>query len=262
MKKLLIVVCLLFPLLLFAAQADQTVQTDHFEADLPGEWISLGAMYLSSEKAVLDFEEFPFEGYSEASMDANSEVIVTLFAEGFVKNMADYGDNLRSEPLEVAGKPSALITFTNISGRDQYVACTWGEEVIGYMVYLDLYGDTPMDDFVNILSSLRKKDDTKAAVGDNAAAKKEVTVPAGEWVVGKDIPAGEYSIKYGGRYSNGGISFVVWRRAVSEYSNHGLICNQVVSNASPIGKLSLEDGNIVVIKNGPAVFGPPVSLGF
>lgn len=91
---------------------------------------------------------------------------------------------------------------------------------------------------------------------------KEVEVPQGEWRVGQDIPAGEYSVSYNGTAKNGGLAFQVWRKAVDEFSDKGLVYNNVISYGAPIGKVVLEEGWIVIIKHSPAKFAPPLSLDF
>lgn len=259
MKKLFTVACVLCALLLCSAWADQTISTDHFEMDLPGHWLDLSPLYINDDHAVLDFEEFPFADYSEAFMDTNAEFVVTMFKEGFIKNTSDYGGNLRSEPMEVAGKPSALITYTTKAGNTQYAAFAWTDEVIGFMVYADLYTTTPKENFIALASTMRRKGDAPAAT--QPPSGRAVEIPNGEWIVGKGIPVGDYSVRYAG-VRGGGMAFQVWRSAVGDYSNNGLIYNELVTADSPLGRISLNSGYIVVIKNGPALFGYPIKPGF
>lgn len=89
---------------------------------------------------------------------------------------------------------------------------------------------------------------------------KEVTVPAGEWTVGEDIPEGSYSIKdVDGKYTN----VFVWGRAKEDYeSGGGLLVNSNVGyNGSSIGKVQLRKGNILVVSD-PVILAPAQSLGF
>ena len=86
---------------------------------------------------------------------------------------------------------------------------------------------------------------------------KKVEVPVGVWRIGEDIPAGTYCI-----ISNESSTLVqVWRNAINDYSDHGLIYNEVISSSSPYGKMILEDGWIFTA-NDPVIFSPPMSLGF
>lgn len=86
---------------------------------------------------------------------------------------------------------------------------------------------------------------------------KEVTVPAGTWSIGKDIPAGSYSIKT----EKGKVNVCVWKKAVDDYSNNGLAYNELISPDSPLGRVELKEGWILDIGK-PIVFAPPLSLGF
>lgn len=86
---------------------------------------------------------------------------------------------------------------------------------------------------------------------------KEATVPGGEWVVGVDIPAGTYSIT---PVSSSSL-ILIWRKAIDNYSNNGLVFNQNVKQKDPIGRIVLEAGWIFTNSNA-VIFTPPVSLGF
>lgn len=81
---------------------------------------------------------------------------------------------------------------------------------------------------------------------------KEVTVPAGTWTVGSDIPAGAYSA----------------RSATGELAR--LICTTPsgrqkesiwLSSNKVLGKILLEDGDTVELTD-QVVFSPPLSIGF
>ena len=94
--------------------------------------------------------------------------------------------------------------------------------------------------------------------------ENDVIVPPGVYVVGVDIPAGDYTIspqpiEYNYTY----ISAYADDRHYMEYStfhffNAGLFANK----NDYIGKLSLAEGNIVKIEDGAAVFSPYQGLGF
>ena len=87
---------------------------------------------------------------------------------------------------------------------------------------------------------------------------KEVVVPAGNWVVGVDIPAGTYSIRTEAR----SCGLTVWRKAIDDYSNNGLYYNEVIGkDKKDCGKIELSDGMVVCLSN-DAIFSPPKSLGF
>ena len=85
---------------------------------------------------------------------------------------------------------------------------------------------------------------------------KAVTVPAGQWKVGEDIPAGSYSISVEEK------SLVnVWKKAPQDFSDNGMLFNEIIQPESPYGKMVLETGWIVT-NSKPIIFSPPISLGF
>ena len=90
---------------------------------------------------------------------------------------------------------------------------------------------------------------------------KEVTIPIGTYVIGEDIPAGDYTVTYTGRVQSclciypdiksvGGIDFTFH------------ILNPTVYDSSSIGKLSLSDGQVLEITYGSVIFTPYKGLGF
>ena len=87
---------------------------------------------------------------------------------------------------------------------------------------------------------------------------KEVTVPAGTLVVGQDIPEGVYCIK---NDTNRYVNFTVWRKEMDNYSNNGLVYNELIKGGDSFGRIELKTGWIFV-SGYQLVFTPPVSLGF
>lgn len=81
---------------------------------------------------------------------------------------------------------------------------------------------------------------------------KEVTVPSGTWTVGKDIPAGEYSLLPG---DEGG--YIRLKRGGKNIVSQGIRDQNDV-----YGKIELQDGDIVQIERGSIIFAPPIGLGF
>lgn len=86
---------------------------------------------------------------------------------------------------------------------------------------------------------------------------KQVEVPGGQWIVGKDIPAGIYSITP----SSSSSLIQIWRKAIDDYKNNGLVFNQAVKKKDPIGRIILEEGWIFTNSHA-VIFTPSVSLGF
>ena len=87
---------------------------------------------------------------------------------------------------------------------------------------------------------------------------KEVTVPAGTWVVGQDIPEGVYSIRNNTKQY---VNFSVWREEKDNYSNNGLVYNELIKGGDSFGRIELKTGWIFV-SGYQLVFTLPVSLGF
>ena len=68
------------------------------------------------------------------------------------------------------------------------------------------------------------------------------TVPAGEWTVGEDFPAGAYKLELTTR----GVTIHVWGAAYKDYTtNGGLIVSDY--RETGYGKLVLRPGNILII---------------
>ena len=85
---------------------------------------------------------------------------------------------------------------------------------------------------------------------------KSVEVPCGIYTVGKDIPAGEYSITMG----KNGLYICIKRPTKNSYN---LLVNQGITKPeSMIAHIELLDGDTVEISGALAVFAPPVALGF
>ena len=85
---------------------------------------------------------------------------------------------------------------------------------------------------------------------------KKSEVPAGQWVVGEDIPAGTYSI------TAASSSLVrVWKKEVNNYKDGGLLFNQVLNSKEPLGKMKLDAGWIFDTSD-MVIFAPAASLSF
>lgn len=79
---------------------------------------------------------------------------------------------------------------------------------------------------------------------------KEVAVPAGEYKVGEDIPAGAYTVKAKL------LSVLTTHEKNGEYGDM-----YTLNSDKPIGKLTLEEGESVQI-TGSVIFTPYAGLGF
>ena len=83
---------------------------------------------------------------------------------------------------------------------------------------------------------------------------KQVTVPGGTWIVGKDIPAGSYSISPG---EKGG--YITIKRPGEKFS---IISQGIRKESSRIGKIDLINGDSVLIDDGSLIFAPAIGLEF
>ena len=79
----------------------------------------------------------------------------------------------------------------------------------------------------------------------------EVVVPMGEYIVGEDIPAGVYKVVTGDGYCN-----------LEVYSNGKKIHDYDSLSPETIGKLTLENGQTVLVKYDSVTFSPYKGLGF
>ena len=82
---------------------------------------------------------------------------------------------------------------------------------------------------------------------------KEVTVPGGTWIVGKDIPAGTYSIT---PTDSGGYI------EITDKSGNSIVNQGIRNMENAIGKVELLDGYVVYIERGSVIFSPAIGLGF
>lgn len=87
---------------------------------------------------------------------------------------------------------------------------------------------------------------------------KETRVPAGQYTVGVDIPAGVYSITWATDYT---MSFVEIYSDASAASDGLSAASYLVTNQSTIGKITLSDGQIVDL-SGDVMFTPYTGLKF
>ena len=78
---------------------------------------------------------------------------------------------------------------------------------------------------------------------------KSVTVPAGNYIVGEDIPAGHYSLEI----SDGGYMAIV---TVNTYTIHS------ISDGNGVGKITLKDGDSISIQASSIVMSTYTVLGF
>lgn len=82
---------------------------------------------------------------------------------------------------------------------------------------------------------------------------KEVTVPVGSWIIGKDIPAGSYSIRIISRTLR---IYVYKSQTARTWDRHF-----IVHDDDPIGQITLDDGMVIELDE-PCIFSRPDSLGF
>lgn len=85
---------------------------------------------------------------------------------------------------------------------------------------------------------------------------KQVTVPAGTWRVGDDIPAGYYSISTEGR-----ALVCVWMKNKDDYDDNGRYYYNILTADKPCGKIILKTG-MLVETDAQVIFAPPQTLGF
>ena len=87
---------------------------------------------------------------------------------------------------------------------------------------------------------------------------KQSIIPVGQWVVGKDIPQGEYSVTI----PQGSGAHMTVTNPNELRTRQELIDWFAFNDTDSIGKLILEEGYIVFVKAGDVIFSPVVPLGF
>ncbi len=114
--------------------------------------------------------------------------------------------------------------------------------------------EMPADELAELLNAVTEKQ--KAT---------EVTVPVGMYLVGKDIPAGDYTISHTGKpaatYEDTNY-YTAPTITVYESNRKTEIMFFMANYNEPIGKLTLEDGQYVKVQRSPAVFTPYKGLDF
>lgn len=92
----------------------------------------------------------------------------------------------------------------------------------------------------------------EASVQKEMTEQKEVTVPAGKYTIGSDVPAGTYTLN-----TTGYISMVtIWN------ASGGLVTMHTLSEQAPVGKIELKDGQVIEINGSAVVFKTYSGLGF
>lgn len=96
----------------------------------------------------------------------------------------------------------------------------------------------------------------QAAVNKELAARnfaeKEVTVPPGTYIIGEDIPAGNYSFRCDSSFA--GIDI--------EEANGRFVSGHSLREGETVGKQPLANGQVIEISYGSVVFMPYRGLGF
>lgn len=91
---------------------------------------------------------------------------------------------------------------------------------------------------------------------------KEVEVPAGQWRVGSDIPAGEYAIKIKDKERVSPVKVQVWESQVDDSMlGLGALYKEYINADTSINRIELKEGWILDV-NYTVIFTPPVMLGF
>lgn len=84
---------------------------------------------------------------------------------------------------------------------------------------------------------------------------KDVPVPAGDYVIGEDIPAGTYSLD-----SDGYAMISVYADASKDLM--GMDACHSVGGGETVGKIELKDGQVIEIQMGSIIFKTYTGLGF
>lgn len=120
-----------------------------------------------------------------------------------------------------------------------FVPCAFAESI-------DLKSMTT-DDLVAL------RDAVNAELAKRNFAEKEVVVPLGNYIVGEDIPVGTYTVLPGGSITS----------MVTVYNQRGdVVAYYTMTPSSSIGKLRLQEWQVVEVRFEPVIFTPYAGLGF
>lgn len=129
--------------------------------------------------------------------------------------------------------------------------------IISVPVLVSAETEDPFAEFTTeellLLKSL-VEDSLAQRMGGNAgqAMQKDVTVPVGKYTVGEDIPAGTYTVISSDRLAY-----------VTVYSSSGKrLSSDGIDDGATIGKLVLENGQLVEVEYASVVFTAYKGLGF
>lgn len=92
----------------------------------------------------------------------------------------------------------------------------------------------------------------EASVQKEETELKEVTVPAGKYTIGSDIPAGTYTLNTADYLS----IVSIWD------ASGGLVTMHTLSAQASVGKIELKNGQSIEINGSAVVFKPYAGLGF
>ena len=87
---------------------------------------------------------------------------------------------------------------------------------------------------------------------------KETKIPSGEWVVGVDVPAGEYRVTI----PQGGAAHMKITNPAEIKTRQEVIDWFAFDDTNALGKIILEDGFVVMISVGEIVLSNVLPLGF
>lgn len=122
----------------------------------------------------------------------------------------------------------------------------------------EMFANHSDEDLCNLFIAVQYELDSRGIpirnMGDyfKAVEQKEVTVPRGEYVIGKDIPAGDYTV-----VSLGWLATV--KVETSAGKQKGYYC---MDEGEQIGKLSLKEGDVLSVTTDDVIFKPYAGLGF
>lgn len=114
-------------------------------------------------------------------------------------------------------------------------------------------------DAADMLSKMAEEE--LSSISDESTVESGVFVPGGYYIVGVDIPAGDYSVRrIDASYSQNFVVYEAYNEESGRYTR--ALVNSILNNTCPqLGKITLRENNIVWVDEG-VYFDAPIKLGF
>ena len=183
-------------------------------------------------------------------------VVPTAYAQEYdsTETMIDALYNMGLSTWEIAEIADGGFTDHETNMLKVSFAMVWFELCRRNINPFEEMPDTELEGLLNTLIAIQE-----------ARNAKDVTIPPGMYLVGDDIPAGDYTIFHTGKpaatYEDTNV-YIAPIITVFKSDQKTVVTSFMAKIDEPVGKLTLEEGCYVKIDRSSAVFTPYEGLGF